>query len=255
MNKSFKQFLIETRYGFNEIPQEEIIELIKTNCQPFLKEVGEPARYGMYRGIKKLPNDAPLEIKVNKERTPVNTDKEMHSIMDNAMHKAFGIKGRSECVLTTGDFETAVMYSNPRRVFAIIPKGSFKYLWSPRIDDMFVEITGGLTMLTDTTRKALIGPYVDGGKYLKIFAEVVGIDYNTKLKNENGVYDALIDLYENDNPRFMMGFTAVMDEFVKEVYKTTDLDSAIVSTNEIMVDCDSYYAIPTDIWDKIKTEL
>ena len=53
----------------------------------------------------------------------------------------------------------------------------------------------------------------------------------------------------------MNGNDAVIDKFVENVYKTTDLDVAIMSTNENMIDCDLYYTIPVNIWGIIKTNL
>ena len=131
---TFKQFLNEAK----QTPQ-QVADLIKANCQPFLKESGFSYNNmddsTLWRGVSghiQLPAFSTQKVKTN--RGPTDSSKEIHEVLDNYFKSKFGIKFRSNAVFTTGRCHVAEEYGD---AFIVFPIGEYKYIWSPKILDAY----------------------------------------------------------------------------------------------------------------------
>ncbi|WP_300760234.1 hypothetical protein [Janthinobacterium sp.] len=131
---SFKQFLSENA------AQRITLEQMLDECKPFIDQ-----SHGafLYRGIQRPEGKFKMEtpedyeyayrMTVRKDRRPLDTDIEDHRAVDEFLKLQYGIAGRSQTVFVTGDDYVAEGYGE---VFLILPRGEFKFLWSPDIGDL-----------------------------------------------------------------------------------------------------------------------
>jgi len=115
----------------------DAIEKIKADCQPFLNECGGKFLYrGMKKGIQYF-----TRRQVRMDRKPESSSKFVHNVMDEWLHKKFGIKARSTTVFTTADFQQSAGYSGGYGgAYAIFPIGDFKFVWSEKLYDPFMQM-------------------------------------------------------------------------------------------------------------------
>jgi len=109
----------------------ELLELIKRDCQPFIKSNVDGL---MFRGMRNKGVGA-FKQSVRADRKPKNMAPEIHTKIDDWFQTKFGIKARSETVFVTGDFADARSYG---KVYAILPIGEFDFVWSPNVGDLFL---------------------------------------------------------------------------------------------------------------------
>ncbi|WP_300760236.1 hypothetical protein [Janthinobacterium sp.] len=129
---TFKQFLKEDE----GITLEEMLH----ECMPYIQQSGDQF---IYRGLKSPTGEMTLTIpngerkiyrmEVRKDRRPLDTDIETHNFVDGWMKQEFGIAGRSQALFVTGDANSAKGYGDP---YIILPRGDFKFIWSPSVPDM-----------------------------------------------------------------------------------------------------------------------
>lgn len=133
---TFIDFLNENSDEPNKTLEEIIAE-----CQPFFKESGGRL---VYRGINKPRNPFTVtsgagehdayRMDVRTDRKPLHTDELTHWNIDAIFKKQFGIAARSEGLFVTGSNQVASLYGP---TYIVIPRGEFKYLWSPITADMY----------------------------------------------------------------------------------------------------------------------
>lgn len=150
---TFKQFIHEQ--------DDEVVDLevwLDKHCDPFLSELGddedssvfETATTSLFRGMS-LPTTRPIKAQLEnrrrdfyikntrKDRIPVDTHIDISEMIDVLFNQQFGWKPRSQgmfCVGRSGR-GSANFYGDD--VFAVMPMGKFKYLWSPKIFDLTVQ--------------------------------------------------------------------------------------------------------------------
>lgn len=100
----FKKFILE---GQDQLS--DITDIINSQCQPFLKDLrSTKIKKLMYSGRR---HSSDYFIKsVRQDRKPVDSDIEIHTIMDDLFLKKFGFKARSNAIFTIGDAEAASQY-------------------------------------------------------------------------------------------------------------------------------------------------
>jgi len=181
---------------------ENFWNVVQKKCKPFLREwLPIVERYPskdwfLYRGMKLSVPMGEKSVRIN--RKPMNSKEEFHKDVDDAMYKRFKIHGRKASIFCVGDEKEAESYGNP---YVIFPIGSYKYLWSPKIRDLFAN---------------------------KEMFDYVTFRYTGDPKT----YDIRQSELRERNK------TAI-DNMVK-TYKTTGLEDAISSKFEVMVQCSSY---------------
>lgn len=138
---TFKQFLSE------EDGDMRLEDLLRRDCTPFLNSADTRL---MYRGIKGV-NSATIHVvfdgeeimvtpkNVRTDRKPKDTSMKRHEMLNNWFAKHFDVRARSETVFCVGERSIGITgeYGVP---CAIFPIGEFKFIWSPRIDDLFQRI-------------------------------------------------------------------------------------------------------------------
>lgn len=132
---SFKKFLMEDTIKYLE----DILE----ECAPFIRE--SRGRF-IYRGIFKPRGEIQIRtpegrisayrMDVRQDRRPADSDLVVHQSADSFMKREFNIAGRSQTVFVSGSEQMASGYGKP---FIILPRGDFKFLWSPIAGDMAVK--------------------------------------------------------------------------------------------------------------------
>ena len=152
--KRYHDFIFETLRGYDTLDRikrekagklratpEEIVEMIKRDCQPFLKEI----RYsvtdnyllrGYMRGLDNL--DSINRMQVRKDRKPLHTNKFIHDEFDFYFEDRWGVRPRSEGVFATGDYAQASLYGRP---YLFFPIGEFQYFWSDEIYDLHAYLS------------------------------------------------------------------------------------------------------------------
>lgn len=118
----------------------QIAYLIARDCKPFLREINFPNNDNLwlYRGMSGMSDDRRMDpVAVRTDRKPVDTPLGAHNIVGQWMMKKFGWDPRSAGVFGVGSYYTSTYYGT---VYAIFPKGDFRYIWSPVVDDLTAKI-------------------------------------------------------------------------------------------------------------------
>ena len=110
----------------------DINSLIESECKPWISaSKGKP----VYRGVKGKPDN--FKGTVRTDRKPMDTDIKIQEFIDDIMQKKYGLKPRSSGLFVTGDRAESFNYG---KAYEIYPIGKFKFLWSPKIKDLYATI-------------------------------------------------------------------------------------------------------------------
>jgi len=114
---------------------EELAEILKSECAPFINEMSEYKEF-MYRGTHKSTINYDKR-KTRKNRRARNSDQFVSNFMDTQFLKKFGTKLRSETVFATVREADASAYGE---TYLFFPIGDYKYYWNGEISDLFGEV-------------------------------------------------------------------------------------------------------------------
>jgi hypothetical protein len=134
---------------------ERIVELIRKECKPFLKEVKggfDLMANPLFRGMKSGPKIYGIMKGTRpSDRTPKFTAKEVFEIFDKTFADEFGWWVRSKGVFT-GDKGTADGYGRP---YLFFPMGNYKYVWSENYASVWRNLTrpDKFSNLSDTDKR------------------------------------------------------------------------------------------------------
>jgi hypothetical protein len=117
----------------NEENIDEIISLIKRDCQPFLKDWRKTGNDFLYTG-KKIKKDF-IKKKVRKDRKPKDMPEETHKIIDNWFYKKFGVRSRSNAVFATFNEYNTYQYGD---LFMIFPIDNYIVISSDKVKDLWL---------------------------------------------------------------------------------------------------------------------
>lgn len=134
--------LIELFEESNDIAFSQALRIIKQECKPFLNTFDKP----LYRGIADI-NDlnylgpAFFEGKIRQDRIPRDMPEDVTDIFNVNFKELTGISNvRNKSLFCSFDENTAFGYDNDDLgSFMIFPVGNFDYIWSPIINDAYVE--------------------------------------------------------------------------------------------------------------------
>lgn len=114
------------------------VEAITRDCKQFLKQMeGRLALRGTRSSANNgLANQYLFKRSVRDDRKGMNTRPELQAEYDRWFNQHFGVKPRSAGIFTTGSAKEAKSYGT---VYAVFPIGEFKYIWSPKVDDLFFD--------------------------------------------------------------------------------------------------------------------
>jgi hypothetical protein len=134
------ELLIEPYYEQNSYRKYiYIVDFLEKNCKQAIKEA--KARHCFFwRGLKN-PISGSYGVKgVRQNRIPTDTPEEIQKWIDNEFKKKFGWRPRSQAVFAAGSMEGAYNYTTSRDKMMFFPIGSYSYLWSPGIKDLFTNM-------------------------------------------------------------------------------------------------------------------
>lgn len=239
--------------------KEEILDILKRECSDILKFYKNNNNLRLlFRGIKS--SDDVLYIKTNKQRKPVDNSKIFHDWLNRGFNSAYGERVRSKCVFCTQKSSIAHLYGN--NTYVIFPKGKIHFYYSNIINDIFETIW--LISFMENNDLNLLSKNIIAALLIKILTER-NIKYNLDLffnyipKNildSIGLIDVSyknrdkIDFNKNLN-RLLKLYPNSSEEFIKYFYKKGNNINDIKNVNissEIMLICDSYYAIKYDVY-------
>lgn len=136
---TFKKFLKENdspiftdeEYEKNNYEvSDKIINLIKSDCKPWIQEFG--GIIPLYRGVI---SHIPFFSKryVREDRKPRDSGKEVHEKWNNFFKKEFNHPFRSSAVFATTNYNIAGEFGH---IFLIFPIGKYSYTFSPYVSDL-----------------------------------------------------------------------------------------------------------------------
>lgn len=89
----------------------------------------------LFRGLQRELHE-PRLVTPRTNRTPTDTSIDVHQVLDQAFHRRFGVRYRSNSIFATGDLSVARMYS-AGDVAVALPVNGMRFCWSPEIDDLY----------------------------------------------------------------------------------------------------------------------
>lgn len=206
----------------------EIVELralIKSKCQPYLRQVANAKNKVLYRGMRGDHSKLYHTFTVRTDRKPVDSSAALHDALDSALAREFGAKARSAGVFVIGDNNVISEYGEDYMIF---PVGDFNCIWSPHIADAYTQLN-----------------------------YYPSIPATSKIIDVLAQHLADIDIISEPNPRLAKRWLAASDEddyyqvlgafledYVGELYEEGNLPAAIESGHEIMlVNLGEYIAV------------
>lgn len=207
---------------------DEMWPKILKECKPFLKKL----KHGPYdilrddngcllfRGISS--NESLItKRKRRKNREPKDTPFLNHQYLDDIFNKKFGWKARSNGIFCTGNGMQALEYGE---LFVIFPIGKFDILWSEAVDDLWGYLSGReIDHLTHKPKDTLLNDWLE--------------DFDERAdQTKNEYLDTKIKEWE-----------IIRTKYTKQLlkyYSSKEFDRALLSGNEIMLNCSSFYSMP-----------
>jgi len=187
----------------------ETADRVHADCQFYLSQInaGEDnqiAWRGMdsqkYYGTQSILKDVRLN-----DRTPKDTDESTHDYINREFTKLYGAPFRN-ALFVSGSVQNTIRYGFP---FQIFPVGQFKFIWSPTVNDLWIE-----------TQK---------------------LHRTMQLPNRSGGEDAMLK-----NEQLKSQARKEFNEKVLNSYQTTDISDALINRREIMIRVKQYYAVSFD---------
>lgn len=115
---------------FDTPSPDQVIEFIKTNCQPYLKE--NPKLIPFYRGIR-MDNDLIIVKSVRQNRNPLSSGMGMHNIFNKAFEDSGFKATRDNSIFVTPNKNQSHIYGT---VYIVFPIGEFSYTYSNKVKDL-----------------------------------------------------------------------------------------------------------------------
>lgn len=234
----FKQFINESSFE----NYEEMVGLIRRNCQQFLKESdGLP----LYRGYKGSGNF--LQQKNPVYRTPVDSSWADNNLFNMYIQAAFDIPhARQTAIFATGNYVFASSYGS---VYYVFPFDNYEYIWAPKIKDSFTKHDSLLTLFIDYfleyTDDMASAPAVKN--WFKTIGEQwdsseINTFFNDKQRGQRMLNDLNINIWRATNQTVEISNYDVYDIMIKSLAKVAkyyyednvDLANAIARGVEIL---------------------
>jgi hypothetical protein len=229
MMVSFKQFLLSEEVITDE---EEMIERIKTECAPFLKEIDFIVKPGietasfitrtqvpraLWRGAS---HDAAL-VKLSGKRTrhPADTAPEMHELLVRHLTNQFGWPYRAMGVFCSTAAEQAAGYGDD--LFMVFPIGEYEYIYAPSIRDAYEQLDNHLIHYPKMWKEILSSMGKKESEY-----ERDGM----QEPNWSKWYELVYDYLEKNTPYTNANLKHALNEFSEKGI-------------EVVLKCDNYYAL------------
>lgn len=202
----------------------EVIEMIRKECQPFLKDwkaTGLQHNWSLLRGLKEGKN-LYYRKQVRQDRRPKDSDDSDSKVFDEWLFKKFGIHGRTQCIFCTSDGDDAGGYGP---IYYVFPIGKYDILWSMKYRDVWGDIFNDPEMDPNLINHPGELNWLD----LSFIGKRLNIDIMALSPSEQQ------KIWVEERDKSM--------ERIMRTYKKGDLKGALQSKNEIMVKCNEYFAV------------
>lgn len=200
------------------------IRAMYEDCLPYFEEINFNFDFKLYRGVKRnaliastqeIAQDVYTMI-LRKNRLPTDTPLNVHEITDDWMLKKFGERFRSNALFCTPEKLQSMNYGEP---FIVLPIGSFSYLWSNKVKDLFHTFNKE-RIEKDGKEKSV--------NELGHFISDVGEDISKEIQNE------------------------IIKVLINQEYQTENLISN--ENNEVMLACEKFYIIHPSVYSQFISE-
>ncbi len=111
----------------------KLIISLNKNCGQYQRICNKGDKNILYRGTNQDIKDFIVKIP-RIDREPRNTDIYYHNLFNKAFFEIFGWRARSRAIFVTSEIKVIKQYGNP---YMVIPFDGFKFLWSPKIKDLY----------------------------------------------------------------------------------------------------------------------
>jgi len=114
-----------------------VVQSLYKNSMPFINELRKSGDKLIWRGSNKSRTKSIIRVTPRQDRSPKDMPQFLQDELDAAFEKKFGWRPRSTGVFTTGNKNDAKSYGNS---YVFFPVGKYRYLYNPRIQDLFGEV-------------------------------------------------------------------------------------------------------------------
>lgn len=226
----FEQYLTE---GYME-KFEANWEKVEKDCAPYLSDIRKISKrqqypYYLIRGsFTDVPKPWGEIASVRKNRRPKDTNSLVHRITDDYFLAKHGFRMRSQGLFTKSVEGSVSQYGHVHIVF---PIGKYKIYWGKDVNDLLTYI--GNDRIKDAIYSRLEHTTDDEDWWDTVY---------------NRMADSLMDnTFEIDFPEYVGELKkAVVDILDGLKFKKGDLNRALTTISEIVVDCDKYWMFPED---------
>jgi len=242
---------------------DDVVNALKKDCAPFLKELKQTGRKEFLLRGHMYASGTITKKKTRNDREPKDMDETTSQYLDNLFKKKFGWYARSSGIFATSKMDDAEEYG---KAFLFFPIGKYKYIWSPKIGDLYTKIDNYKLSLEDVEERFSEEYYTllhDGD--LDGSWDYDGID----LQIDGDRQDAIQEVLENKDMWGMENYGDFSDsllEFIPDLtledftdkkieeieydlknlvstYTNKNLKQAIQMENEITFNCKEYYLV------------
>lgn len=217
-----------------------IIDNIKKECKPYLKEASRVGRRNLlYRGAK--GKHSYFEGSVRQHRVPTDMPKHLHDMFNKAFKNKFGINLRSNSLFCYPMAETIPNYMTFYGLtYIIFPVNGFQIIWSYEIDDLYEIINNKHNIHSD---------HEDNSKYEWA---VTKEDFETDNLYESAIIVSLEGQYSDfkRNGAIYKKWEKWRDWKINQIVDTYKISKNKLpkfnKKTEIMLVCDKYHAISVE---------
>lgn len=244
----------------NDLDVSNIIEYINTHCKKYLSENPNFLKLPLYRGMRE---DSEYLIKnIRTDRQSVDSSPFYHNVFIEGFKTAGIEANRDNSIFCTGDLGDATRYGS---VYVIFPIGDFSFAYSPSIRDLYNFKTylysNGFIKFKNDNKKVLTHDdlsWFDNNKLQELPERFSLKEVNKKLiSTASSILGWLNKIPENKITSVLSRLAFDKEHLAKkinELYKTTNLEEAIRSKNEIMISGGKYVALDAAVFLKIRSE-
>jgi len=148
---NFEKYL-SVYYGENTTDKDfiEVKDLLYKECSQFLK-----LKKIFYRGSNSINirEENYKKVVPRTDRKPKDTGVYTHDLLDELFYDKFKWKPRSEGVFVTPSYSEANVYGRP---YIFFPTNNFKYIWAPKIKDLYNELENNNRIIDDEFEGAFL---------------------------------------------------------------------------------------------------